>query len=54
LVAQAPSQIMNPNVDLDWIKDQFDEDPIGAEAEFNAQFAAMFQVSLIGKSSTPA
>jgi hypothetical protein len=38
LVAQAASQVMNPSVDMDWIAEQFDEDPIAAEAEYNAQF----------------
>lgn len=38
LVAQAPSQVMNPLVDMDWIAGQFEEDPVGSEAEFNAQF----------------
>ena len=38
LVAQAASQVMNPSVDKEWIAEQFDEDPIAAEAEFNANF----------------
>lgn len=38
LVAQAASQTMNPLVDMDWIGTQFDEDPVGSEAEFNSQF----------------
>jgi hypothetical protein len=38
LVAQASSQTMNPSVDMDWIAEQFDEDPVAAEAEYNAQF----------------
>ena len=31
---------MNCNVDMDWIADQFAEDPVAAEAEYNAQFRA--------------
>jgi len=38
LVAQAASQVMNPCVDMDWIAQEFAEDPVGSEAEFNAQF----------------
>jgi hypothetical protein len=38
LVAQAASQVMNPGVDMDWIAEQFVDDPIGSEAEYNAQF----------------
>jgi hypothetical protein len=38
LVAQGASQVMNPCVDMDWIAQQFEEDPAGAEAEYNAQF----------------
>ncbi len=38
LVAQAASQTMNPSVDMDWIARQFEDDPIGADAEYNAQF----------------
>ena len=38
LVAQAASQVMNPDVDRDWIAEQFADDPIAAEAEINAQF----------------
>src|SRR5262249_27462220 len=38
LIAQAPSETMNPSVDCDWIAEQFAEDPVSAEAEFNAQF----------------
>jgi hypothetical protein len=38
LVAQAASQVMNPLVDMNWIASQFEEDPVGSEAEFNAQF----------------
>jgi hypothetical protein len=43
LVAQAASQVMNCNVDMDWIQSQFDEDPIAAEAEYNAQFRSDVQ-----------
>jgi hypothetical protein len=43
LVAQASSQTMNPNVDMDWIADQFAEDPVAAEAEYNAQFRSDVQ-----------
>jgi hypothetical protein len=43
LVAQAASQIMNPQVDMEWIADQFLEDPIAAEAEYNAQFRSDVQ-----------
>ena len=43
LVAQAASQVMNPCVDMDWIADQFAEDPIAAEAEYNAQFRSDVQ-----------
>jgi hypothetical protein len=43
LVAQAASQTMNPNVDMDWIADQFAEDPVAAEAEYNAQFRSDVQ-----------
>ncbi|MGH7455205.1 MAG: hypothetical protein ACRENG_27870, partial [bacterium] len=38
LVAQAASQAMNPCVDMDWIAQQFAEDPAGSEAGYNAQF----------------
>jgi hypothetical protein len=38
LVAQAASQVMNPSVDMAWIAEQFDEDPVASEAEFNANF----------------
>lgn len=38
LVAQASSQTMNRDVDQSWIDGLFDEDPISAEAEINAQF----------------
>jgi hypothetical protein len=43
LVAQAASQVMNCNVDLDWIQSQFDEDPIAAQAEYNAIFRSDVQ-----------
>ena len=38
LVAQAASQTMNPAIDMEWVGRQFEEDPIAAEAEYNAQF----------------
>lgn len=38
LVAQASSETMNPGVDKEWIAEQFAEDPVSAEAEFNANF----------------
>jgi hypothetical protein len=38
LVAQAASQVMNPSVDMDWIAEQFEEDPAWSEAEYNANF----------------
>jgi hypothetical protein len=43
LVAQAASQVMNSHVDMDWIADQFAEDPIAAEAEYNANFRSDVQ-----------
>jgi hypothetical protein len=43
LVAQAASQTMNPQVDMSWIADQFAEDPVSAEAEYNAQFRSDVQ-----------
>jgi hypothetical protein len=43
LVAQAASQVMNCNVDMTWIADQFAEDPVAAEAEYNAQFRSDVQ-----------
>jgi hypothetical protein len=43
LVAQAASQVMNSSVDMDWIADQFAEDPVAAEAEYNAVFRSDVQ-----------
>jgi hypothetical protein len=43
LVAQAASQTMNCNVDMDWIQAQFDEDPVAAQAEYNAEFRSDVQ-----------
>jgi hypothetical protein len=38
LVAQAPTLTMNALADPKWISQQFEEDPVAAEAEYNAQF----------------
>jgi hypothetical protein len=43
LVAQAASQVMNSQVDMDWIADQFADDPVAAEAEYKAQFRSDVQ-----------
>jgi hypothetical protein len=43
LVAQAASQVMNCNVDMSWIADQFAEDPVAASAEYNAEFRSDVQ-----------
>jgi hypothetical protein len=38
LVAKASTLEMNSGVDREWIEEQFDDDPVAAEAEFNANF----------------
>jgi hypothetical protein len=38
LVAQAASEVMNSDVDKDWVAEMFADDPVAAEAEINAQF----------------
>jgi hypothetical protein len=38
LIAQATTLTMNSEADHDWIEQQFEDDPVAAMAEFNAQF----------------
>jgi hypothetical protein len=37
---------MNPSVDMAWIEERFQDDPVAAEAEFNAQFRGSCRVRL--------
>ncbi len=40
---QAPTEIMNPSIDRDFIAEAYERDPISANAEYGAQFRSDVQ-----------